>query len=178
MGSIAQGNDYGGSIRYPASACGVVGLRPTPGRVPHWIGPTDGDITAGAQLMSVDGPIARSVSDAWLGLQALAVPNPRDPFYVPVPLEGHPPVPRRIAVLRDVGIVGLDDVVDRTLTSAAATLTQAGYEVEEVELPFFEEAWRLWWLLTWGMEFYDLRPLIEEHGDRAIRASAAPLRVH
>ena len=173
MGSLAQGNDYGGSIRYPAGACGVVGLRPTPGRVPHWIGPADGDPTLGAQLMSVDGPLARTVSDAWLGLQALAAPNPRDPFYVPVPLEGHQAVPRRIGVLREIGVVQLDHAVDRTLTATAAHLANAGYEIEEVELPFFEEAWRLWWLLTWGMEFYDLRPLIERHGDDAIRAAAA-----
>jgi len=123
--------------------------------------------------MSVDGPLARTVSDAWLGLQALAAPNPRDPFYVPVPLDRHQAVPRRIGVLREIGVVQLDHAVDRTLTATAAHLANAGYEIEEVELPFFEEAWRLWWLLTWGMEFYDLRPLIERHGDDAIRAAAA-----
>ncbi|MCK6211379.1 amidase family protein [Georgenia sp. EYE_87] len=172
MGTIAHGNDIGGSIRYPAAACGVVGLRPTPGRVPHWYGPWDTDMLLGTQLMEVEGPIARSVADVELGLRAMAAPNPRDPSYVPAPLQGLPQGPRRAAVLRDVGVAALDPAVDAAITTAAGWLHDAGYEVEEVELPLFAEAWRLWWQLVQGVEFEDLGRLIEQHGDDAIRKSA------
>lgn len=173
MGAIAHGNDIGGSIRYPAASCGVVGLRPTPGRVPTWYGPWEDDQLLGVQTMLVQGPLARSVEDVELGLRAMATYNPRDPFNVPVPLEG-PPLPgrRRVGVLRDVGVVTLDPAVDAAITSAARWLEDAGYEVEEVQLPLFEEAWRLWWLLVQGVEFEDLGRAIEEHGDEAIRRSA------
>ncbi len=173
LGAIAHGNDIGGSIRYPAASCGVVGLRPTPGRVPTWYGPTEEDQLLGVQTMLVQGPLARSVEDVRLGLRALAAHNPRDPFSVPAPLEG-PPLPgrRRVAVLRDVGVAALDPAVDAAVSVAARSLADAGYEVEEVQLPLFAEAWRLWWQLVQGVEFEDLGRAIEEHGDEAIRRSA------
>lgn len=173
MGAIAHGNDIGGSIRYPAASCGVVGLRPTPGRVPTWYGPTEGDQLLGAQTMLVQGPLARSVDDVRLGLRAMATYNPRDPFSVPAPLEG-PPLEgrRRVAVLRDVGVAALDPAVDAAVSAAARSLADAGFEVEEVQLPLFAEAWRLWWQLVQGVEFEDLARAIDEYGDEAIRRSA------
>jgi amidase len=142
--------------------------------VPTWYGPTEEDQLLGVQTMLVQGPLARSVEDVRLGLRALAAHNPRDPFSVPAPLEG-PPLPgrRRVAVLRDVGVAALDPAVDAALTAAARSLADAGYEVEEVQLPLFAEAWRLWWQLVQGVEFADLGRAIEEHGDEAIRRSAA-----
>lgn len=173
MGAIAHGNDIGGSIRYPAASCGVVGLRPTPGRVPTWYGPSEADQLLGVQAMLVQGPLARSVQDVALGLRAMATYNPRDPFCVPVPLDG-PPLEgrRRVAVLRDVGVTVLDPAVDAAISTAARSLEDAGFEVEEVQLPLFAEAWRLWWQLVQGIEFEDLGRAIEEHGDEAIRRSA------
>jgi len=173
MGTIAHGNDIGGSIRYPAASCGVVGLRPTAGRVPTWYGPPEEDQLLGVQTMLVQGPLARSVDDVRLGLRALATYNPRDPFCVPAPLEG-PPLEgrRRVAVLRDVGVADLDPAVDAAVSSAARSLADAGYEVEEVQLPLFAEAWRLWWQLVQGVEFEDLARAIDEYGDEAIRRSA------
>jgi amidase len=173
MGAIAHGNDIGGSIRYPAASCGVVGLRPTPGRVPTWYGPSEADQLLGVQAMLVQGPLARSVQDVALGLRAMATYNPRDPFCVPVPLDG-PPLEgrRRVAVLRDVGVTALDPAVDAAISTAARSLEDAGFEVEEVQLPLFAEAWRLWWQLVQGIEFEDLGRAIEEHGDEAIRRSA------
>lgn len=173
MAPINQGNDIGGSIRYPAAACGVVGLRPTPGRVPRGYGPWDADQLLGVQLMEVEGPLARSVEDVELALRAMAVGNARDPSWVPAPLEGpRLPGPRRVAVLRDVGVAALDPRVDAAISDAARWLADAGYEVEEVELPLFAEAWRLWWLVVQGVEFDDLAKLIEQYGDEAIRRSA------
>ena len=72
---IADGSDMGGSLRNPASFCNVVGLRPSPGRVP---------VVAGARpawsTLSVDGPMARSVADVALLLSAIAGPDPRSPI--------------------------------------------------------------------------------------------------
>jgi amidase len=113
------------------------------------------------------------VQDVALGLRAMATYNPRDPFCVPVPLDG-PPLEgrRRVAVLRDVGVTVLDPAVDAAISTAARSLEDAGFEVEEVQLPLFAEAWRLWWQLVQGIEFEDLGRAIEEHGDEAIRRSA------
>ena len=71
---IADGSDMGGSLRNPASFCGVVGMRPSPGRVPTWPSAT------AWSTLSVDGPMARSVADAALMLSAIAGPDPRSPI--------------------------------------------------------------------------------------------------
>src|SRR5215469_7417845 len=85
MVPFAQGNDIGGSIRYPAYACGIVGLRPTVGRVPSWVGPTDADVSMSGQTMVTQGPLARSVDDLRLVLDAMSGFDARDPSSVSVP---------------------------------------------------------------------------------------------
>ena len=129
-------------------------------------------MTLGAQLMSVDGPIARTIADARLGFAAMATGHYRDPQSVPEPVAPVSLGFRRVGVVRDIGVSPLDPAVDATITAAAQSLRHAGYQVQEVQLPLFEEAWRLWWLVAWGLDFYDLVPLIEEYGDGAIRESA------
>ncbi len=76
---IADGSDMGGSLRNPASFCGVVGLRPSPGRVPIWPA-----VNAWSTL-SVDGPMARSVADVALFLSAIAGPDARSPISLSEP---------------------------------------------------------------------------------------------
>src|SRR5215510_12906259 len=71
---IADGSDMGGSLRNPASFCGVVGMRPSPGRVPSW------PARLGWSTLSVDGPMARTVADVALVLSAIAGPDPRSPI--------------------------------------------------------------------------------------------------
>jgi amidase len=71
---LADGTDMGGSLRNPAGFCNVVGLRPSPGRVPQWPSNTPNS------PLTVAGPMARTVADAALMLAALAVPDARDPF--------------------------------------------------------------------------------------------------
>ena len=84
MGAVAHGTDIAGSIRYPAYACGVHGLRPTVGRIPVYnaSGP---DRHIGGQITSVSGPLARSMGDLRIAVEAMAAPDPRDPWYVPAP---------------------------------------------------------------------------------------------
>jgi amidase len=79
--ALADGSDLGGSLRNPASFCNVVGLRPSPGRVPGW------PFSDVADMFSVSGPMGRTVADAALLLAVLAGPDPR----VPLALDQPPP---------------------------------------------------------------------------------------
>lgn len=79
MVPIADGSDMGGSLRNPASFCNVVGLRPSPGRVPAW------PQRMGWFSLSVEGPMARSAGDAALLLSAMAGPDPRAPLSLETP---------------------------------------------------------------------------------------------
>ena len=175
MMPVAHGNDIGGSIRYPAYACGVAGIRPTVGRVPNWYGPTDADEAPSVQSMLVQGPLARSVADLRLALDAMSGFDPRDPFTVPVPPAGanEPlPPPIRVGLLRDVGVAAPQPAVNEALDDAAGWLAEAGYVVEEIELPLLEEAYRLWYLLAME-EFRQIMPLVEEIGDEGMKRAAA-----
>jgi amidase len=77
---LADGSDMGGSLRNPASFCGVVGLRPSLGRVPHWPG-----VMAWQCRLGVEGPMARDVEDCALFLSVLAGPDERDPLSIQEP---------------------------------------------------------------------------------------------
>jgi amidase len=130
IGTIGHGTDIGGSIRYPAYACGIHGLRPTIGRIPAF-NASGAERAIGAQLMAVSGPIARTMADIRLGLAALSQPDPRDPWYVPVPLEG-PPAPQRAALCIAPEGMKVQPEVEAALRDAARRLEAAGWTVEEV----------------------------------------------
>jgi aspartyl-tRNA(Asn)/glutamyl-tRNA(Gln) amidotransferase subunit A len=121
MGPLAQGGDGAGSIRIPAAFCGVVGLKPSHGRVPY--------APAGAlELLVAEGPIARTVADAALMLDALAGPDPRDRLSLPA--DGPPfadACGRGVAGLRiawspDLGHARVDPEVARVAREAAGAL--------------------------------------------------------
>lgn len=150
MGSIAHGTDIAGSIRYPAYACGVHGLRPSLGRVPAF-NPTGGDRLIGAQLMAVSGPLARSIPDLALALAAMSAPDPRDAWYQPMPLAG-PPAPKRVAYVEAPDGMAVAEPVRAALRAAAETLRAAGYTVEPVQTPPWREAMALQ-LRLWMAEF-------------------------
>ncbi len=125
MMPLASGSDYGGSLRTPASFCGVVGLRPTPGRVPALRG------QLAYSPMSVDGPMARTVADAALYLDALAFFDPRDPFSRPGAGDGgetmQPAGPAdlaslKIALSEDLGFAPIDDRVRALFRSRVEAL--------------------------------------------------------
>jgi len=138
MGPIGHGTDIAGSIRYPAYACGVHGLRPSLGRVPAYnaSGP---DRMIGAQLMAVSGPIVRSIPDLALALHAMAGRDVRDPWWVPAPLIG-PDQPRRLALCLEPDGMVVDPAIKSALQAAAAKAEAAGWQVEEVATPPLREA--------------------------------------
>jgi len=149
MGPVAHGTDIAGSIRYPAYACGIHGLRPSLGRVPAFnaSGP---DRHIGAQLMAVSGPLARSIADLRLSLTAMAQPDLRDPWFVDAPMHG-PDLPRRAALC--LAPDGMDVVapVKDALRAAATRLSLAGWEVVECDTPPLREAMELQ-LIMWLSE--------------------------
>jgi len=177
IGHIAVGTDIGGSIRYPAYACGVHGLRPSLGRVPHYNASSNlFDSSTGAQLMHVKGPIARTVEDLRISVFAMSAPDPRDPWSVPAPLEG-PPRPLRAALCpRPAGRQVAREVAASVL-DAGRRLADAGWTVEEVDdtPPFNESAEVNEWLWL-GDGFDQLADAAERDGDPGARAVVAAVK--
>jgi amidase len=145
IATIAHGNDIGGSLRWPAACCGVNTVKPTLGRVPAFNPSASAERPPMAQLMSVQGPIARSVADVRLGLAALAQRDLRDPWWVPAPLEGPAPArPVRVALAKLPNDLDVDPEVMGLVRRAADALSDAGYAVEEAEVPDVTGTWQLW----------------------------------
>ena len=128
---LATGSDLGGSLRTPASFCSVVGLRPSPGRVP----------SAPRELpfdrLSVDGPMARTVPDLALMLDAMAGQHAADPLSYPAPVESYAAaaerrmVPKRVAFSPDLGISPVDPEVRAITAAAALRFAELGAAIEE-----------------------------------------------
>ncbi|MFJ3830416.1 amidase [Streptomyces sp. NPDC090046] len=174
MAALGLGNDSGGSVRIPASFCGVAGLKPTPGRFPadhRVLGPDDPG--PASQMLVTDGPLARRIADLRLAYEALAGTDPRDPRAVPVPVRGEPlPGPVKVAVVADPGGHGVHPTVRGAVTAAADALRDAGYDVREIaDVPRLDEALDAYHRIvvtefapTWPV----VRTLLGEGGDRYI----------
>jgi amidase len=149
--AIGHGTDIAGSIRYPAYACGLHGIRPSLGRVPA-VNLSLPDRHIGAQLTAVSGPIARSIEDLKLALEAMSVASELDPWWVPAPLE-QTPAPKRVALCISPDGLEVTAEVETALREAATQLADAGWEVTEVDTPPMREAMRLQ-LLLWMSEYH------------------------
>ncbi|OLC01872.1 MAG: hypothetical protein AUH78_09905 [Gemmatimonadetes bacterium 13_1_40CM_4_69_8] len=134
MIALGEGTDLGGSLRIPASFCGVVGIRPSVGLVPthpsDWVW----------DPLQVTGPVARTAEDVALMLQAVAGPSPLAPLAQPVAGRTFFPLPQAIgprsavAYCPDIAGIGIDPGIERVCRGAAFALRDAGVTVEEIPL--------------------------------------------
>ncbi len=169
MGPIAHGNDGGGSIRMPAFCAGVVGLRPTVGRVPSAPGDENQDRSFGAGILSANGPLARTAEDTRMLLAAMAAPSDRDQVYAPVPFDPRADRgPCKVAICVDPTGTGVDDWTRASMEMAAKRLRDAGYEVVEATPPDFNDAVATWHAIGSHARFA-MGPFIEKHGDEGAR---------
>ena len=160
MVCLADGSDLGGSLRNPASFCNVVGLRPSPGRVPRW------PVTDPADVLGVEGPMARTVADTALLLAVLSGPDPRATLALDAPppaLAAPGDVTRvlardlgglRVAWSADLGLP-VDPAVRATLAPARAVLADLGCRVSDAApgLEGGDEVFRTWRALRFVTAF-------------------------
>ena len=146
---LATGSDGGGSIRIPSSFCGIYGIKPTQGRVPHYSGGAAPVVT---NLFSQSGPMTRTVRDSALLLQVLAGPDSRDRgSFRNVPDNYLAAVDRGVKGLRiawspDFGYASIDPEVHEVVESAARSFQDLGCLVDEIELKLdapFDAFWEL-----------------------------------
>ena len=169
MGAIAHGNDLGGSLRYPAYACGLATIRPSMGRVPSYNPTAREERPPTFQLMSVQGPIAREVRDVRLALSTMAQSDARDPWWVPAPLEGprlDPPI--KVAVTKTPDGLACDPGVAAAVDRAADLLANAGYAVEAVDPPLVSEIAALWRALLFTDTEVMMEAAMQDHGSADI----------
>jgi aspartyl-tRNA(Asn)/glutamyl-tRNA(Gln) amidotransferase subunit A len=148
LAPLALGSDTGGSIRQPAALCGVVGLKPTYGRVSRY------GLIAHASSLDQIGPIARTVKDAAIGLGVLAGSDPADAT------SARAPVPDYVAALtgdvRDIRIgvprslveQGVDPDVARAFQASLETLRAGGATLVDIELPHARYAIPVYYLVS------------------------------
>jgi aspartyl-tRNA(Asn)/glutamyl-tRNA(Gln) amidotransferase subunit A len=135
LAPIALGTDTGGSIRQPAALCGVVGLKPTYGRVSRY------GLVAYASSLDQIGPFSHDVADTALLLGAIAGRDPRDSTSVDTPVPDYlgtletPPKGLRIGVVREYLGEGLDPEIGASVHEAVESFKQAGATVKEISLP-------------------------------------------
>ena len=165
MAALANGTDFGGSLRNPASFCGVVGLRPSAGRVPRW------PAASGWFPLDVDGPMARSVEDVALLLSVIAGADPRSPIALTdaaavfaEPLTAHING-LRVAWFNNAGGIPFDLEVRRVVNSQKSVFTAMGCIVEDAEpdFTFADESFRT--LRAWYAAL--------NHGERSMQHPGA-----
>ncbi|MFO1034932.1 MAG: amidase family protein [Hyphomicrobiales bacterium] len=162
MAWVAHGSDMGGSLRNPASFCGVVGLRPSPGRVASTVfSKIDG-------TLGVEGPMARNVSDLALLFDAMVGAEAGDPLSLPredvsyLAAAQSARKPRKVAVSRDLGITPVDPEVAEIVLTAARKLEAAGVIVEEAH-PDLREAMHCFQVLRAQGFATGLRAVLKAH---------------
>lgn len=157
---FAEGSDMGGSIRIPAAWCGVVGLKPSFGRIPV------GFLSSTFDTISHLGPLARSTADARLFLRHTAGHHIADPFSLPGEWEegaGAPLKGLRLAASEDLGYIDVDPVVRQGFRDALDRLRAAGAVIEDAGLdwtPAVHDAWGLQWNVTFASWYSDLDPAL------------------
>lgn len=132
MAPLGQGSDGGGSVRIPAAMCGIVGIKPSFGVIPESSRP---NAFALDTPFIHNGPMARTVDDAWLMLQVMAGVHRADPFSVDAPgAIARPGTTVRMGFSPDFGVFPVDPRVDDVVRDAVASFEAAGHRVELVDV--------------------------------------------
>ncbi len=175
IGHIAHGSDIVGSIHYPAYACGVHGLRPTMGRVPA-INPSHPDRRIAPQISAVSGPLARTVNDLRISLAAMSSRDIRDPWWVPVPLEG-PRREKHAAICLNPDDLATKPEVRAAVSDAGRRLERAGWIVDIIKnTPPMREA-ADWQTKLWLGDGYEMHlEMAEREGDPGALACLLGIR--
>jgi aspartyl-tRNA(Asn)/glutamyl-tRNA(Gln) amidotransferase subunit A len=146
IGSL--GSDTGGSIRQPASCCGVVGLKPTYGRVSRY------GLVAFASSLDQIGPIAKDVTDTAILLNAIAGHDPRDSTSADIPAPDYTAALKKdvkglkIGIPREYFIEGMDPEVEKAIRGAVRTLEGLGAKAVDVSLPHTPYAVATYYILA------------------------------
>lgn len=150
IGAIAQGNDVGGSIRYPAYCCGIAGLRPSRGRVPMY-NATQFYRGHCNQMFNVEGLLARDVRDLAAALPVIARGHVDDPWWVGRPEHPVEPVSQaRIGLIVENADTPTDPRILAEVRAVGAALEDMGFEVEEITPPSIAQAMDLWSSMVFG----------------------------
>jgi amidase len=174
IGTLAHGNDVAGSLRLPASACGVYGMRPTVGRLPSYNPSQPTERSLCLQIGATEGLLARSVRDLRIGLAVLEAQDHRDPWQVPAPIGNVTDrLPCNVALFTGEKEFGTAPEIASTVRRAAGWLEEAGYVVEEVPLPRLAEIAELWMAMLYAECSGPVRDAMYELGDEAFRRSFA-----
>ena len=158
---VAQGSDTGGSLRNPASFCGVVGMRPSPGRVAMTV------YSKIDSTLAVEGPMARNVEDLALLFDAMVGEEPGDPLSLPWDGTSYRGAacsgwkPKRVAISRDLGIPPVDREVGDIVMAAARRFAEAGVIVEEAH-PDLHETRECAQTLR-ALSYANMKPLLDNH---------------
>jgi amidase len=166
MSPIGVGNDIGGSLRNPAYCCGISSIKPTRGRIAQGNPSAIYEMAVNAQIMLVDGIMARHIGDVRRGLEVVMGAHPGDPQSVDVPLRGRPVSKRVALVTAPLGGETHPDVSEGVRVAGRA-LEAAGYEVEEVEIPMLFDAYFSWselMMTSLGVIAPRIGPLMGEGG--------------
>jgi amidase len=162
MTPLGLGNDIGGSLRNPAHCCGIASLKPSTFRMPQALSNPPEDPFLAAQLMAVDGPMARRVADLRLAFSLLAGSDPRDPYAVDAPVEQSDAGRRvRVAVVAEPPGGRTDAGIAAGVRRAADALSDAGYDVAELTPPAYEQALVSWSRML-GPDLRLLRPELDK----------------
>jgi aspartyl-tRNA(Asn)/glutamyl-tRNA(Gln) amidotransferase subunit A len=145
---VALGSDTGGSIRQPAGFCGIVGLKPTYGRVSRY------GLVAFASSLDQIGPFGRTVADVAMLLQVIAGHDPADSTSVPLPVPDYRAALTgdirglRIGIPVEYRVPGMDQAVERVIEDALALLQELGAELVPVSLPHTEYALATYYIIA------------------------------
>jgi Asp-tRNA(Asn)/Glu-tRNA(Gln) amidotransferase A subunit family amidase len=164
MVPFALGTDGGGSIRIPASFCGIAGLKPTFGLIPKLPG------FRGWPTLSVDGPLARTVRDLALTLQVMAGTDPADDLTWPVRL--HEREPLRVAYSEDLGFAPVEPSVRKAFRDTVATLPWIMEKAQPPPIP----PTALWNAIALPEGFASEGPLLAEHEHQMTDGTADIIR--